>query len=76
MKYHQLSLLNIDLVLFKLIIKSHNSFKGHSKKGLSYRSIEELIKLYSDANNLPNNQCDSLKVELIEVSVLSAMEYK
>lgn len=65
MKYHQLSLLSIDLPLFKLIIKSHNGFKAKTKKGLSYKSIGELIKLYCTGNSLPGYRIEELKLELI-----------
>jgi hypothetical protein len=52
MKYYQLSLFNIDLSLFKLIIKSHNNFRNRTNKGLPYKQINDIIKSYCDANNM------------------------
>lgn len=62
MKYYQLSLLGVELPLFKLVIKSHNTYKSKAHKGLTYKSINDLIKLYCDANSMTEHEILEIKL--------------
>jgi hypothetical protein len=67
-----MELLNLDLVLFKLIIKTNNRYRADNKKGISFSLINELIEDYSQVNGLTENKCDEIKMEIFDVSVLTS----
>lgn len=67
-----MELLNLDLVLFKLIIKTNNRYRAENKKGLTFSVINELIEDYSQVNGLSQDKCDEIKMEMFDVSVLNS----
>lgn len=62
----------MDFTLFKLVIKSHNIYKQTTRKGLSLNSINNLIKLYCESHNKSQEEMQKIKVDLLDVSLLTA----
>lgn len=48
LKYHQFELLQTDMPLFKLIIKSHNRYRSNGGNGIPFLEIDTILKEYCE----------------------------
>lgn len=76
LKYHQFELLQTDLSLFKLIIKTHNRFRSTGGSGIAYLEIDQILKEYCESKGLGPDKYQELKFELIDKTSLTSSEYK
>lgn len=76
MKYNQQALLNLDLPIFKLLVKSHNQFKKKKNTDISYPKISEFLEEFSKLHNLDEKVYRDLKFSVFNLADLSASDYK
>lgn len=76
MKYNQQALLNLDLPIFKLLVKSHNQFKKKKNTDISYPKISEFLEEFSKLHNLDEKVYRDLKFTVFNLADLSASDYK
>lgn len=76
MKYHQEALLNLDLPVFKLVIKAHNQFKKNHKTGISYPKVSDFLDEFAKLHSMDDKALKEFKFSVFNLADLSSSDYK